>query len=278
MPEITAPVHLRLPRRADGPTERLALRAALMAARILGLATGTHLRQLRGLADPVAELQARLQDAELRARLAVDSAELLAASAAGPRCAKCLRPGIATPTRAAGPALPTTPSPARRSCQTHAFPRMEAQMPETRPPVHLRLRDPLASLQARLEEAELRARLAWEAAEILRSRFAKIPEKNRPYFTPAARFRILELRNLLGWNAHDTAGVFLICPNTILNWEQAADPDARTAGSCVKPTPPIRRAADVVRALSQLMTASASEARTSSPASSPAPAGLSPTP
>ena len=127
-------------------------------------------------------------------------------------------------------------------------------MPETRPPVHLRLRDPLASLQARLEEAELRARLAWEAAEILRSRFAKIPEKNRPYFTPAARFRILELRNLLGWNAHDTAGVFLICPNTILNWEQAADPDAQTAGSCVKPTPPVRRAADVVRSLSQLMT------------------------
>lgn len=67
MPETTAPVHLRLPGRPDQKAERLALRAALVAARILGLATGTHLRHLRGLADPIAALQARLQDAELRA-------------------------------------------------------------------------------------------------------------------------------------------------------------------------------------------------------------------
>ncbi len=107
MPKITAPVHLRLPRTVDESTARLALRAALTAARILGLATGTHLRQLRALADPVAELQARLQDAELRARLAVEAAELLA---------------------------------------------------------------------------------AW---------FSKIPERHRPYFTPAQRFRILEIKSLL---------------------------------------------------------------------------------
>jgi hypothetical protein len=123
--------------------------------------------------------------------------------------------------------------------------------------VHLRklrgLSEPLAELQARLEEAEMRARLAWEAAEILASRFSKLPERHRPHYAPTARFRILEIRSLLAWNAHDTARCFLTCPNTILNWERAADPETGSVGSVVKPTPPIRRAADVVRATVQTM-------------------------
>ena len=129
-------------------------------------------------------------------------------------------------------------------------------MIHTTPPVHLRLGVPLEhkteklALHARLQEAELRAHLAWEAANILRSRFARIPEKHRPYFTPAARFRILEIKNLLAWNAHDTAQFFLVCTNTIFNWEAAAKPDTRTVGSPLEQTPPVRRAADVVRALS----------------------------
>jgi transposase InsO family protein len=163
MPEIAAPVHLRLPGASDERAKRLALRAALAAARLLGVATGTHLRQLRGLADPMTALQARLQHAELRARLASEAAELLAA------------------------------------------------------------------------------------------RFSKIPERHRPYFTPAQRFRILEIRSLLAWSAAETARAFLVCPHTILNWETAADPGSRTAGSIVEPTPPVRRAADVVRSTAQLL-------------------------
>jgi hypothetical protein len=163
MPEMAVPVHLRLPPALDELTHRLALRAALFAARLLGLATGTHLRGLRGLADPKAELKARVQ------------------------------------------------------------------------------------------EAELRARLASEAAELLAARFSKIPERHRPYFTPAQRFRILELKNLLAWSAADTARTFLVCPHTILNWERAANPESRTVGSIVEPTPPVRRAADVVRSTAQLL-------------------------
>ena len=163
MPQITTPVHLRLPGTPDERAERLALRAALVAARILGLATGTHLRQLRGQADPMTAIQARLQDAELRARLAS------------------------------------------------------------------------------------------EAAELLGARFSRIPEGHRPYFTPAQRFRILEIRSLLAWSAAETARAFLVCPHTILNWEKAADRESRTAGSIVEPTPPVRRAADVVRSSAQLL-------------------------
>jgi len=122
---------------------------------------------------------------------------------------------------------------------------------------HLRVmrasRDPLVELRARLEEAELRARLAWEAADILRSRFAKIPERRRPYFSPAERFRILEIKSLLGLSRDHAARLFLVCPNTLSNWEICADPVAETVGSTVKPVPPIRRFADCVRRLVQLM-------------------------
>jgi transposase InsO family protein len=115
-------------------------------------------------------------------------------------------------------------------------------------------KDALPLLHARLEEAELRARLAWETAELLRDRFAKIPERHRPHFTPAQRFRVLEIRSLLAWNARETARLSLLSTNTVLNWEKTADPHARTVGAAVQPVPPVRRAADVVRATAQLMT------------------------
>lgn len=114
--------------------------------------------------------------------------------------------------------------------------------------------DPLTELQARLEEANLRARLTWEAADIHATRFAKVPERHGPHHTPAARFRILEIRAFLAWNTHEAARAFLVCPNTDLNWEKAADPEAESVGSMVRPTPPIRRAADVVRSTVQIKT------------------------
>lgn len=134
MIETTPPVQLRLRGKLDEATERLALRAALTASRLLGLATGTHLRHLRGGGDSVAQFQARLQ------------------------------------------------------------------------------------------EAELRARLAWDAAEMLAARFTKMPERHRPYFTPAQRFRILEIKSLLAWSAQESARVFLVCPNTILKSRPSAGP------------------------------------------------------
>ena len=165
MADITPPVHLRLRKAFGEATEHIALRAALTAAHLLGLATGTHLRRLRAEGDA------------------------------------------------------------------------------------------LVQLQASLEEAELRARLATEALEILGARFARLPERRRPHFSPGQRFRILEIKNLLGWSAHEAARVFLVCSNTILNWEAVADPETATVGSTVKPAPPLRRAADVARALAGRMAA-----------------------
>jgi len=105
IPCAQQPVHLKLRGRVDDGTKRLAIRAALSAAHLFGLATGSHLRSLRGSKDPVADQEARL------------------------------------------------------------------------------------------EEANLRARLAWEIVEILTHRFQKIPDKHRPFYVPNSRFRILELKS-----------------------------------------------------------------------------------
>ena len=86
---------------------------------------------------------------------------------------------------------------------------------------HLRqlrnLDDPLAELQARLQEAQLQARLAWDINEILAVRFRKIPEKQRPHYSPAQRFRTLEIKNLLGWprdSCSASSGDQLIMPSS----------------------------------------------------------------
>ena len=116
-----------------------------------------------------------------------------------------------------------------------------------------RRHDPLQETLARLKEAELRAHLALEVADILGSRLDKISERHRPYYTPVQRFRILEIRNLLSWSTEATARTFRVCANTISNWERCADHGAKTVGATTPPTPPVVRLADVARHLVQTM-------------------------
>lgn len=160
---VSPPLHLRLRTRVDDVTEKIALRAALVAAHLLGLAAGRFLRELRGRNDPLVEAAALLK------------------------------------------------------------------------------------------EAELRASVAWDVVDMLGTRLDKIPDRHRPHYSPAQRFRILEIKNFLGWNREVAARLFRICPNTLSNWEKHADPDSRTVGSTVTPIPPITRLADVGRSLVQSM-------------------------
>ena len=116
--EAVAPTRMRLRGRVDESTYRGALRATLTAAHLLGLAVGAHLRDLRAL------------------------------------------------------------------------------------------KDPLADLQARLREAELRAKLAWEILEIQNARFARLPENRRPHFTPAQRFRLTDLETYVDGKKRLWSGIF----------------------------------------------------------------------
>jgi Helix-turn-helix len=93
-----------------------------------------------------------------------------------------------------------------------------------------------------------------EAAGILGARWDKVPERHRPHYVPEQRFRILRIRNLLGLSQRETAEMFRVSTETIARWEmEATSPDGVTPRPLVAPNPPVRRFADVVRAVVKTM-------------------------
>ena len=97
-----------------------------------------------------------------------------------------------------------------------------------------------------------------EAAGILGARWDKVPERHRPHYAPEERFRILRIRSFLGLSQRETAAMFRVSVETIARWEtEAMSPDGEGAHSSprslVAPNPPVRRFADVVRALVKTM-------------------------
>jgi transposase InsO family protein len=119
--------------------------------------------------------------------------------------------------------------------------------------------DPILDRFARDQEGALHVGLLREALDILGQRWDKLPERQRPHYSPRDRFRILRIRTLLALSADDTARVFRVSAGTVLRWEAeaTADPDRDTVGSLVKPDPPTRRFADVVRHVVQSLTLAA---------------------
>jgi len=110
----------------------------------------------------------------------------------------------------------------------------------------------------RAEEQALLLRLMREAAEILGARWDKVPERHRPHYPPEQRFRILRVRSFLGLSQRETAAMFRVSVETIARWEvEAMSPDGEGPHSSprplVAPNPPVRRFADVVRALVKMM-------------------------
>ena len=114
--------------------------------------------------------------------------------------------------------------------------------------------DGLARSFADAEANAIQARLFFEAAQILRERLDRIPERRRPHYRPDHRFRILRLSGLLALSLEETARWFRVSPGTIARWEReaATEGGAKEAG-LVQPSPPVRRYADVVRSLVQSM-------------------------
>jgi putative transposase len=115
--------------------------------------------------------------------------------------------------------------------------------------------DAKAALLVRLREAETRRREAEGRADILPERLDRIDPRCRPHYSPEARFRILcHMRTYLV-SVEETARRFQITPQTLYNWlgDSRRHPDAQSVGSLLKPIPPLRRYADVVRALARRM-------------------------
>lgn len=116
-------------------------------------------------------------------------------------------------------------------------------------------RDPLIRSQAKVAELTSLLAAASESFEILADRWDKVPERQRPHYTPPQRFRILRIRDVLAYSAEEAARRFRISPGTITRWDAEArsEPEKETVGSLVKPAPPVRRYADVVHHLAQTM-------------------------
>jgi transposase InsO family protein len=93
-----------------------------------------------------------------------------------------------------------------------------------------------------------------EAAGILGARWDKVPERHRPHYVPEQRFRILRIRSFLCLSQRETAVMFRVSPETIARWEmETTSTDGEAPRPLVAPSPPVRRFADVVRAVVKTM-------------------------
>ncbi len=115
--------------------------------------------------------------------------------------------------------------------------------------------DPLARRFAETEELSYQLPIALSAARVLAARWSRVPERKRPHYLPEERFEILRARASLILTARETARLFAVSESTIHRWEtdlhraSEADPAVRALGQNYQPSPPVRRYADVVRAL-----------------------------
>ncbi|HEY4912413.1 MAG TPA: hypothetical protein VIJ91_00640, partial [Candidatus Dormibacteraeota bacterium] len=103
------------------------------------------------------------------------------------------------------------------------------------------------------EEQALLLSVTREAAGILGARWDKVPERHRPHYAPEERFRILRIRSFLGLSQRETAEMFRVSTETIARWEVEAGADREVARPLVATDPPVRRFADVVRAVVKTM-------------------------
>ena len=111
-----------------------------------------------------------------------------------------------------------------------------------------------ARMFERAEESALLLRMTREAAGILGARWDKVPERHRPHYPPEQRFRILRIRSFLGLSQRETAVMFRVSTETIARWEmEATSADGDAPRPLVAPNPPVRRFADVVRAMVKTM-------------------------
>jgi hypothetical protein len=111
-----------------------------------------------------------------------------------------------------------------------------------------------AKLFERTEENALLLRMMREAAGILGARWDKVPERHRPHYAPGQRFRILRIRGFLGLSQRETAEMFRVSTETIARCEmETTTAVGGIAHPLVAPNPPVRRFADLVRAVVKTM-------------------------
>lgn len=88
----------------------------------------------------------------------------------------------------------------------------------------------------------------------------KLPERQRPHYTPVQCFRILARKSLAGLSQPEAARLFCVSVHSIARWEIAANPASHTVGSNVCAIPPVHRYNDTVHHLVQALASLGSAA------------------
>ena len=115
--------------------------------------------------------------------------------------------------------------------------------------------DPLLEATATISELRVRLAATERKLALVQARLDRVAPRQRPHFTPTARFDVLEIKTLLRESAAATADWCRVAVNTVLRWEeeQGKHPERKTIGSLLKASPPVRRFADAERRLVQWM-------------------------
>ncbi len=108
---------------------------------------------------------------------------------------------------------------------------------------------------AKAEEQAMLVRMLREAAEILGERWDRVPDRARLHYTPEQRFRILQIKTFLGLSQREAARFFRVSIETIGRWDEEAlsGREEEDVPALVRPSPPVRRFSDVVRAVAKTL-------------------------
>ncbi|MFO7870509.1 MAG: DDE-type integrase/transposase/recombinase [Kiritimatiellia bacterium] len=101
-------------------------------------------------------------------------------------------------------------------------------------------------LAGRLDRARNEITLLREEIRIKGARMRKIPARHRPFYPPAERMAILEMKAVRGWNLRQTAEAFLVEPEAVASWMKRVEDD-----SLVQINTPVNRFPAFVRYLTQ---------------------------
>ena len=100
-------------------------------------------------------------------------------------------------------------------------------------------------LKSDLDRTHQEIALLREELRIHQARMAQLPPHRRPYYPPAERMAILQLRAARNWSLEQTAKAFLVTAETIASWLKRIDEQGPDA--LVQLSEPVNKYPDFVR-------------------------------
>jgi hypothetical protein len=97
--------------------------------------------------------------------------------------------------------------------------------------------EPLVKAHGEIQEKSFIEALLWDVVAILCERLDRIPDRQRPHYSPKARIRILRIRLLMNLSVDEPGKLFRVSTGTIERWQSEmnrAGDDTRTIGKTVK--------------------------------------------